>query len=154
MTTAENHKDWSREKTVAHALDRVVGIDLNDYACALARTGARHVDHLALGLGRRDPELAANGIEAVDALRRQPYDIILMDVQMPEMDGMEASRRINVLLPDRRERPWIIALTANAMQGDREACFAAGMDDYLSKPFKTEDLAAALTRARQHAART
>ncbi len=93
-------------------------------------------------------DVAANGLEAVDALRRQPYDIILMDVQMPEMDGMEASRRINALLPDRRERPWIIALTANAMQGDREACFAAGMDDYLSKPFKTEDLAAALERAR------
>ncbi len=93
-------------------------------------------------------DVAANGLEAVEALRRQPYDIILMDVQMPEMDGMEASRRINLLLPDRRERPWIIALTANAMQGDREACMAAGMDDYLSKPFKTEDLGAALERAR------
>ncbi len=96
-------------------------------------------------------DVAANGLEAVEALRRQPYDIVLMDVQMPEMDGMEASRRINLLLPDRAERPWIIALTANAMQGDREACFAAGMDDYLSKPFKTEDLAAALQRARADA---
>ena len=81
-------------------------------------------------------------------MRRQRYDIILMDVQMPEMDGLEASRRVRAQWPDRPERPWIIALTANAMQGDREACIAAGMDDYISKPIKTEDLAAAMERAR------
>jgi PAS domain S-box-containing protein len=91
-------------------------------------------------------DVAANGLEVLEAVRRQRYDIILMDVQMPEMDGLEASRRLQVLLPTRAERPWIIALTANAMQGDREVCLAAGMDDYLSKPIKGDELAAALER--------
>jgi CheY-like chemotaxis protein len=67
---------------------------------------------------------------------------------MPEMDGLEASRQINALFPGRMERPWIIALTANAMQGDRELCLAAGMDDYITKPMKTEELSAAMDRAR------
>jgi CheY-like chemotaxis protein/anti-sigma regulatory factor (Ser/Thr protein kinase) len=93
-------------------------------------------------------DVAANGHEAIDAVARQRYDIVLMDVQMPEMDGLEASRQIAVRWPERKDRPWIIALTANAMQGDREACLAAGMDDYISKPMKTEELAAALDRAR------
>jgi PAS domain S-box-containing protein len=93
-------------------------------------------------------DVAANGHEAVAAVKRQRYDFILMDVQMPEMDGLEASRQINALWPNRRDRPWIIALTANAMQGDRELCLASGMDDYISKPMKTEELAAAIERAR------
>jgi PAS domain S-box-containing protein len=92
-------------------------------------------------------DIAGNGLEVIEAVRRQPYDVILMDVQMPEMDGLEASRRIHAMLAGKGDAPWIIALTANAMQGDRELCEAAGMDDYLSKPFKTEDLAAALERA-------
>jgi CheY-like chemotaxis protein len=92
-------------------------------------------------------DVAADGSEALEALNRQHYDIVLMDVQMPEMDGLEATRRILQRSPDRRDRPWIIALTANAMPGDREACFAAGMDDYISKPIRNEDLAAALERA-------
>jgi CheY-like chemotaxis protein len=71
-----------------------------------------------------------------------------MDVQMPEMDGLEAARAINERWPDRNERPRIIAITANAMMGDREACLAAGMDDYISKPMKTAELSAALERAR------
>jgi CheY-like chemotaxis protein len=98
-------------------------------------------------LGHR-ADVAANGAEALEALDRQPYDIILMDVQMPEMDGLEATRRIVTEHPDRSARPWIIALTANAVQGDREACLAAGMDDYISKPIKKEDLAGALKRVR------
>ena len=92
-------------------------------------------------------DVAANGNEALEAVERQKYDIIIMDVQMPEMDGLEASRIIVDRWPDRRQRPWIIALTANAMTGDREACLAAGMDDYISKPIRTEELAAALERA-------
>ena len=91
-------------------------------------------------------DVAGDGREVLAAVRRQPYDVILMDVQMPEMDGLEASRQLNLLHPERSARPWIIALTANAMQGDREACLAAGMDDYVSKPIKTEELAAALAR--------
>jgi PAS domain S-box-containing protein len=93
-------------------------------------------------------DVAANGLEAIEALTRQQYDLVLMDVQMPEMDGLEAARRIQAKWPERRDRPWIIALTANAMQGDREACLEAGMDDYISKPIKTEDLAAAMERGR------
>ena len=93
-------------------------------------------------------DVAANGHEAITAVKRQRYDLVIMDVQMPEMDGLEAARQINALWPARRDRPWIIAVTANAMQGDRELCLAAGMDDYISKPMKTEELAAALERAR------
>jgi PAS domain S-box-containing protein len=92
-------------------------------------------------------DVAANGNEVLEALERQTYDIIIMDVQMPEMDGLEASRQIVHRWPERRQRPWIIALTANAMTGDREACLAAGMDDYISKPIRTEELSAALDRA-------
>ncbi|HEX2090006.1 MAG TPA: PAS domain S-box protein [Actinomycetota bacterium] len=93
-------------------------------------------------------DLAGDGTEVLEALERQPYDVVLMDVQMPEMDGMEATRRIHQRWPAER-RPYIIAVTANAMEGDREACLAAGMDDYLSKPIREEELSAALTRSPQ-----
>jgi PAS domain S-box-containing protein len=93
-------------------------------------------------------DVTANGLEAVEALKRQVYDVVLMDVQMPEMDGLEATRRICQLWPDEKKRPWIIALTANAMMGDRDLCMAAGMDDYITKPIKLEELSAALDRAR------
>jgi signal transduction histidine kinase/DNA-binding response OmpR family regulator/tetratricopeptide (TPR) repeat protein/tRNA A-37 threonylcarbamoyl transferase component Bud32 len=96
-------------------------------------------------------DVAGNGIEVIEALDRQPYDVILMDVQMPEMDGLEASRRICTRW-DRESRPRIIAMTANAMQGDREACLAAGMDDYVSKPIRVEELVRALHEARPMAA--
>ena len=104
--------------------------------------------HMLARLGYR-ADIAANGLEAISACKAIAYDIVLMDVQMPEMDGMEATRRIKAD-PAHKHRPWIIALTANAMDGDAEQCREAGMDDYLSKPIKKEDLAAALTRA--HAA--
>ena len=93
-------------------------------------------------------DVAANGLEVLAAVERQPYDVILMDVQMPEMDGLEATRRLLKLRPDPAHRPWIIALTANAMQGDREMCLEAGMDDYISKPIKRVELLAAIERAR------
>ncbi len=88
-------------------------------------------------------DVAANGLEAIEALERQSYDVVLMDVQMPEMDGLEASRQICARWP-RGERPRLIAMTANAMQGDRERCLEAGMDDYVSKPVRVEELVAAL----------
>ena len=94
-------------------------------------------------------DVVANGLEVIAALQRQKYDIILMDMQMPEMDGLEATRQIIRTTPNRDQRAWIIALTANAMEGDREVCLANGMNDYLSKPLKTPDLAAALERARR-----
>jgi PAS domain S-box-containing protein len=90
-------------------------------------------------------DVVANGEEVLDALARERYDVVLMDVEMPVMDGLEASRRINQQWP--AERPRIIAMTANAMQGDRETCLAAGMDDYVSKPIRSAELAAALARS-------
>ena len=90
-------------------------------------------------------EVANNGVEALAALERGSYDIVLMDMQMPEMDGLEATRRI-VEKYDESERPYIIALTANAMQGDRERCIEAGMNDYISKPIRMEDLQEAFDR--------
>ncbi|MFY9822305.1 MAG: response regulator, partial [Thermoanaerobaculia bacterium] len=88
-------------------------------------------------------DFAANGLEVLAALKRQPYDLILMDVQMPEMDGLEATRRIREQPPDGR-RPRIVAMTAHAMAGDRERCLEGGMDGYLSKPVQLSELAAAL----------
>lgn len=93
-------------------------------------------------------DVASNGIEAVQSIARQPYDVILMDVQMPEMDGLEASRQICAKYP-RGERPRIIAMTANAMQGDREMCLEAGMDDYISKPIRKNELIKALLNSNQ-----
>ena len=93
-------------------------------------------------------DVTGNGLEAIQALERThavaPYDVILMDVQMPEMDGLEATRAICARWP-RGERPRIIAMTANAMQGDREMCLAAGMDDYVSKPIRVDELVRALS---------
>jgi len=88
-------------------------------------------------------DLAANGIEAIEAIERQIYDVVLMDVQMPEMDGLEASRRVTAKWPS-TQRPRIVAMTANAMQGDREECLAAGMDDYVTKPIRVDALVQAL----------
>jgi PAS domain S-box-containing protein len=90
-------------------------------------------------------DVAANGLEAIDAVERQTYDVVLMDVQMPELDGFEASREINRRWPGGR-RPRLVAMTANALQGDRELCVAAGMDDYVSKPIRVEELVGALER--------
>ena len=92
-------------------------------------------------------DVASNGLEAIDALERTQYDVVLMDVQMPELDGLDASRRICERWPD--TRPRIVAMTANALPEDREACFAAGMDDYVAKPIRSDALAEALRRVRQ-----
>ncbi|MEW9920259.1 GAF domain-containing protein [Marimonas sp. MJW-29] len=88
-------------------------------------------------------DLASNGAEALESIARQTYDVVLMDVQMPEMDGLEASRRINRSYPQ-GDRPRIVAMTANAMQGDREMCLEAGMDDYIAKPIRVDRLIEAL----------
>jgi signal transduction histidine kinase/HAMP domain-containing protein/ActR/RegA family two-component response regulator len=93
-----------------------------------------------------EADVAANGVEALEAVERQPYDLVLMDVQMPEMDGLEATRRI-VGQMSSDERPWIVAMTANAMDGDREKCLEAGMMGYISKPIRVNELADALLTA-------
>jgi CheY-like chemotaxis protein len=90
-------------------------------------------------------DIASNGIEAVESIERQTYDVILMDVQMPEMDGLDATRNIRKL--QAVTQPHIIAMTANAMEGDREMCLAAGMDDYVSKPIRVNELVEALLKA-------
>ncbi|MFN3679749.1 GAF domain-containing protein [Thermosynechococcus sp.] len=102
--------------------------------------------HILKRMGYR-ADVAANGLEVLEALQQRPYDVVLMDVQMPKMDGLETTKRICAQWPP-SQRPWIIAMTANALAGDRERCFAAGMDDYISKPIKIEALAAALNRCR------
>jgi len=90
-------------------------------------------------------DAVGNGLEAVRTLQQRDYDLVFMDVQMPEMDGMTATREIRAKLPASRQ-PKIIALTANAIQGDRERCLAAGMDAYIAKPVKLDELHAVIAR--------
>lgn len=108
-----------------------------------------------------EADLVSSGEEAIAALQQTSYDLVLMDVQMPGLDGIEATRQIRELLntkqtlstESRSAKPWIIAVTAHAMQGDREACLRVGMNDYVSKPISIESIACALTRylnATQH----
>jgi CheY-like chemotaxis protein len=98
------------------------------------------------GLGYQ-PDMAGNGLEVLSALRRQRYDIVLMDVRMPEMDGIEATRRIcQEWQPG--QRPRIVALTAGVMPEERQACMDAGADDFLLKPAVRAQLIQALERCR------
>jgi CheY-like chemotaxis protein len=89
-------------------------------------------------------DLANDGIEVLEALEHQTYDVILLDVQMPRLDGMETVHQIRQRYA--RDRPWVIAMTAHAMKGDAERCLAAGMNDYVSKPVKMAVLAEAFER--------
>jgi CheY-like chemotaxis protein len=97
----------------------------------------RHLGHTA--------DVAVNGLEALEALRRQPYDLVFMDIQMPEMDGLETTRQIRKQWTGDRG-PRIIAMTANAMEDDQDKCLTAGMDDYISKPITIGKLREALSR--------
>ena len=93
-------------------------------------------------------EVVANGLEAVAALERTSYDLILMDCQMPEMDGFEATSllRLKEQQQDQKQRTPIVAITANALEGERQRCLEAGMDDYISKPFGQDELREILRR--------
>lgn len=94
--------------------------------------------------------LAGNGEEALEAVRNDTFDVVLMDIQMPIMDGLEATRAIRSLSAD-RQQPWIIAVTANAFEQDRKRCHDAGMDDFVSKPFRQDALRDALLHAERRA---
>ena len=104
------------------------------------------------------PKIAGNGIEALAAIESAPFDLIFMDVMMPEMDGLEATRQIRLRQKDRTVHPnfksplIIVAMTASAMPGDREKCLEAGMDDYLAKPVRPEDVRAIIERWGEKAA--
>ncbi len=93
-------------------------------------------------------DMVSNGLQAIEALSKNNYKLVLMDCQMPEMDGYDASRKIreNEAFANGKTHIPIIALTAHAMKGDRQLCFAAGMDDYLTKPFNRAQLAETLGR--------
>jgi len=92
-------------------------------------------------------DAAASGVEVLQALEAKAYDIVFLDVQMPEMDGYEAARRVRARWAGNEAgRPRMVAMTGNAMQGDREQCLEAGMDDYISKPMRVEELRSALER--------
>ncbi len=99
------------------------------------------IQQMLMRMGYR-ADVANNGLEAISTLRQQPYDFVFMDVQMPEMDGFEATRKICQEWSD-NHRPWIVATTAHALQGDREECLGAGMNDYISKPIRIEAIAQA-----------
>lgn len=100
---------------------------------------------LMLGKLGYHADLAANGLEALKSMEQRHYDVIFMDIQMPEMDGIEATRRIRAIWKNKRVK--IIAITAHALDFTRDDCLAAGMDGYITKPVKTEDLIAALQLA-------
>ena len=129
-------------------LDLLVSGSRPDLRILLAEDNATNQKVALLMLERLGwaADVAGDGFEVLAALRRHRYDLVLMDVQMPGMDGLEAARRIRAEHPP-EAGPRIIALTASALRGDREACLAAGMNDYLSKPIRIDELRSAILRA-------
>ncbi|OJV25730.1 MAG: hypothetical protein BGO12_11180 [Verrucomicrobia bacterium 61-8] len=106
----------------------------------------QRVTQLMLNRIGYEATIVANGIEVLQMLEKFPFDVVLLDVQMPEMDGLQAAREIRKRTTP-EFHPWLIALTANAEESDRTACLEAGMDDYMSKPVGLESLKNALSRA-------
>ena len=106
------------------------------------------VAQLMLGSSGHYVDTVGNGLEALQALHRRPYDVVLMDVQMPVLDGLAATQRIRAELPDDRQ-PYVVALTASALTADRDAATAAGADGFLSKPVRQAELDGALAAVRR-----
>ena len=137
---AESHPAISRyDQTLAKSLP--VSILLAEDNVVNQKVSLRILERL----GYR-ADVAADGLEVLDALAARPYDLILMDVQMPEMDGLEVTGLIRQRAWTNAHQPYIIAMTAHALQGDRERCLAAGMNDYVGKPVRVEELVEAIKR--------
>ncbi|GAC1339956.1 MAG: hypothetical protein NVSMB23_09590 [Myxococcales bacterium] len=146
LSTALSRPQAARPSAPAAAPGPVAG-ETQPLAILLAEDNAVNQQvalHLLKRFGYR-ADVAANGLEVLDAVARRPYDLVLMDLQMPEMDGLQATRALR-MQPATPPALRIVAMTANAMQGDRERCLAAGMDDYLAKPIQPAELRAALRR--------
>ncbi|MDX2081593.1 MAG: response regulator [Terrimicrobiaceae bacterium] len=137
-----------RDPGLLDAAENPVLIDTRSTRVLLVEDNASNQRLGAMMLGKLGyrAEVAANGMEAVDMVNAAGFDIIFMDIQMPEMDGLDATREIRRSVP-LSAQPWIVALTAHAAETDRERCLAAGMDDYLTKPLRRENLVAVLKRA-------
>lgn len=125
-------KEFSPETHEKLSEIRILVVEDNSANQILAKTHLQNLGYQA--------QVVANGLEALEAHTLSPYDLILMDCQMPEMDGYEATRKIRLTESIKGRRTPIIALTANALEGDADKCFEAGMDDYLSKPFSKVQL--------------
>ena len=137
-TQIAQKSDWSK------AIDKEIQMSSLQILLAEDNASSQKVAKQMLKrLGYR-VDIVANGIEALQALGRQHYDLVLMDIRMPEMDGLQATRIIRQRWPDKG--PKIIAITAYALQGDKEKCIEAGMDDYISKPIKVNELAKVLKK--------
>ncbi len=139
-TKAEKKAPVSSEFDSTMAARLPLRIMLADDNLINQKVGAKMLEKL----GYR-PQIAANGVEVIKMLDQQPYDVVFLDVQMPEMDGYEASRQIHQKWTGSR-RPRIIAMTGNALAGDRERCMEAGMDDYVAKPVRVAELQGVLER--------
>jgi signal transduction histidine kinase/CheY-like chemotaxis protein len=150
----DDRLDTSNKKVVGKVLDRHLAerIPLRILIAEDNPVNQKLVVRVLRQVGYR-ADVAANGIEVLDALNRQSYDLVFMDIQMPEMDGLEAARRIRADFPIER-RPVIIAVTANALDGDRERCLEAGMQDYITKPIRLDSIQHAIERwaGKAHAA--
>lgn len=125
-----------------NAIDQDFDLDLSILLAEDNAVNQKVTQKMLNKLGFR-ADVAANGVEVLQALERRPYDVVLMDVQMPEMDGLEATKAIRL---NCSEGPKIVAMTASALKGDREMCLDAGMDDYICKPVRIQDLARVLRR--------
>jgi CheY-like chemotaxis protein len=135
----EKQSEFERDLAIQHPLRIIIAED-NVVNQKVTRRLLRQ-------LGYRT-DMVANGLEAVQAVQRQTYDLVLMDVQMPEVDGLEATRRIRA--DDAIQQPRIVAMTAAAMHDDKQECLAAGMNDYIAKPVEVSDLIDVLRATRRH----
>jgi len=135
----EKPMDAAKEETVAREVMKTAFAEEFPLRILIAEDNLINQELMKQILGNLgyEPDTAENGVLAVEAASRHAYDLILMDVQMPEMDGLDATRKIRREL---ERQPVIVALTANAMQGDREECLQSGMDDYISKPVRLGEL--------------